>query len=143
MSWDVPPLEAESGWVEVSENGWGALIAWAAGPENLRRTPRSDEGRTVRASCTTGGTTREWTEPFTAEDRRSVDDSINEFLLDAAIPAQPPGYVWFIRVPPHFSSADAFLGAVNAKMNAGDSRPPAELARAACRAMDHFYGRDS
>lgn len=40
------------GWAELDENGWGALIEWAAGPENLRRGPLDDSTRTVTVTRT-------------------------------------------------------------------------------------------
>ena len=43
----VPEGGLAEGWVELDENGWGALIGWAAGPENLRRGPVEDSSRTV------------------------------------------------------------------------------------------------
>ncbi|WP_374102506.1 DUF5956 family protein [Arthrobacter sp. ISL-65] len=47
------------GLAELDESGWGALIGWAAGPENLRRGPRQvdtarggrDEHRQGRKRC--------------------------------------------------------------------------------------------
>jgi hypothetical protein len=50
-SWDeVQPLEDPAGWAEVTENGWGMLLAWVAGPENTRRGPTTDDVRTVRTT---------------------------------------------------------------------------------------------
>jgi hypothetical protein len=47
MRSDVNVAEPSASWPELSENGWGALMGWAAGEENLRRHPISDAGRTV------------------------------------------------------------------------------------------------
>ena len=68
--WDsVPEGLPARGWAELDENGWGALIGWAAGPENLRRGPRQDDSaRTVAVTRTDrGGNVVKSVEAFTAE----------------------------------------------------------------------------
>lgn len=73
------------GWAELDESGWGALIGWAAGPENLRRGPAVDDSaRTVTVTRTDrDGTVAETTEAFTARDRQIVDEEANSYLADA------------------------------------------------------------
>lgn len=95
-------------WAELDETGWDALIAWSAGPHNLGRLLNSDADRTVSVTCARGGVIEQFEEAFTEDDRRTVDDSIDEYLADAGIPPRPRGYRWFIRVPSAYSSAEAF-----------------------------------
>ncbi|WP_374102510.1 DUF5956 family protein [Arthrobacter sp. ISL-65] len=48
----------------MSENGWGALMGWAAGEENLGRHPSSDVGRTVTGYTEHAGERTPFAEPF-------------------------------------------------------------------------------
>lgn len=114
-SWDeVRILDDQAGWAEVDENGWGTLLAWVAGPENARRCPTSDDGRTVRVVIERPGVPDQRTvEPFTAYDRDLVEDGINPYLEQAGVPPRPRGYIWFIRVWPPDHTAEEFLQRVN------------------------------
>ncbi|MDF9752786.1 DUF5956 family protein [Arthrobacter sp. ES3-54] len=111
---DVPEAEPSAAWVELTENGWGALMGWAAGAENLRRRPSSDSGRTVTGYTEQAGVRRHFEEPFTAADREGVDDDIDEYLRAADLPPRPRGYSWYIRVPDGYASPDSFLTDVDA-----------------------------
>ena len=98
--WDEVKLKkAKQGWELLPENGWFALMAWTAGPENLSRAGQCDEGRTVRVARVQDGVDSHTVAPFTVQDRCSVDESVNEFLLEAGVPARPSGFDWFLRVP--------------------------------------------
>jgi hypothetical protein len=105
-------------WAELEETGWDALIAWAAGPQNLRRFPNSDVGRAVSMTCTRDGVTEQFEEAFTVDDRRTVDDAVDAYLADAGIPPRPRGYRWFIRVPAAYDSAQAFHYDLHQAINA-------------------------
>jgi hypothetical protein len=98
--------------------GWDALIGWAAGPQNLRRFPNPDIGRAVSMTCIRGGVTEQCEEAFTADDRRIVDDSVDDYLADAGIPARPRGYRSFIRVPEAYDSGHAFHHDLREAINA-------------------------
>jgi hypothetical protein len=63
----------------MSDNGWGALMGWAAGEENLRRHPSSDAGRTVTDYTDQAGERTPFVESFTSADRQSVDDDIDAY----------------------------------------------------------------
>lgn len=116
--WDLVLIaEPTDRWAELEETGWDALIAWAAGPQNLRRVLNSDVGRTVSVTCTRGEMTEQFEEPFTEDDRRIVDDSVDEYLADAGIPSRPRGYRWFIRVPDAYGSARTFRDDVHKAIN--------------------------
>ena len=110
---DVQEAEPSASWVELPENGWGALMGWAAGTENLRRHLSSDAGRTVTGYTEHAGERQYFEEPFTAADRQGVDDDINAYLQDAGLPPRPSGFAWLIRVPDGHASPDAFLADVD------------------------------
>lgn len=126
---DVPEAEASDSWAELTENGWGALIGWAAGKENLGRRRSSDAGRTVTGFTERRGVKQFFEEPFTAADRQMVDDDIDEYLAEAGIPPRPRGYVWMIRVPEAYASPRDFMAAVDLEIlkAAGSLVYPAEL----------------
>lgn len=116
----VPIAEPTDRWAQLEETGWDALIAWAAGPQNLRRVLNSDVGRTVSVTWTRGEVTEQFEEAFTEDDRRIVDDSVDEYLVDAGIPSRPRGYRWFIRVPDAYGSARTFRDDVDNAINEAD-----------------------
>ncbi|MFE4837802.1 DUF5956 family protein [Arthrobacter sp. NPDC056691] len=111
---DVQESEPSARWAELSENGWGALMGWAAGDGNLRRRRSSDAGRTVSGHTGSADWRKPFDEPFTAADRQAVDDDIDTFLRDAGLPPRPRGYVWMIRVPDSHATPEAFLADVDA-----------------------------
>lgn len=110
-------------WAELDENGCGALIGWAAGPENLRRGPAVDDSaRTVTVTRTDrDGTVTECIEAFTAHDRQIVDEETNSFLADAGVEKRPGGFRWFVRLPEQLG-----MGGVPGRCHRGclRERPP-------------------
>lgn len=115
MDWDdfpiVPASDEASGrgqTVELTENGYGALVAWEAGPQHVRRCVQpAGPPRMVRVTVEKPGQPPvSWDEEMTAEERQSIVDDINDFLADAGIPAQPAGYQWLLDLPS--GSADDF-----------------------------------
>jgi Family of unknown function (DUF5956) len=108
-------------WAELDETGWDAVIAWFVGPPNLGRFPNSDAGRTVSVTCVRGGVVEQFEEVFTEDDRRTVDETIDEYLVDAGIPPRPRGYRWFIRVPSAHTSAEAFHDDVHKAINSAEA----------------------
>jgi hypothetical protein len=146
--WDQGPIGARPpGWIEATENGWGAVAAWFAGVENLVREPRSFEGRTIEVTWVgPNGTERSSSEAFTAADMESVDDDIDSYLADAGVPLRPRGFAWFIRSPLEVHGDDefwsAFTGAVYEQLTA-QAPTPREIAAAAASVMDGFYQRSS
>lgn len=138
---DVQEAGPSESWAELAENGWGALMGWAAGDENLRRRPSSDEGRTVAVSIERQGLKHFFEEPFSAADRKDVDDDIDTFLRDAGIPPRPRGYVWMIRVPGTFASPEAFIDAVDGELleASGGMVHPADLRPVFVSVLGAFY----
>ena len=114
-SWDeVKTLDVPAGWAELDENGWHALLAWAAGSENARRRPSTDVGRTVWAASERAGViTGPWREPFTVHDRDIIEDGVNGYLEDAGVPPRPRGYTWFVRVAPAGVDPAAFVASLS------------------------------
>ncbi|TSE15046.1 hypothetical protein B1A87_003065 [Arthrobacter sp. KBS0703] len=114
---DVQETAPSAAWAELPENGWGALMGWAAGEENLRRRRTSDAGRTVTGYIERAGEREPFVEPFSSADRDIIDDEIDAFLRDADLPPRPRGYVWMIRIPDGHASPGAFLADVDAVIN--------------------------
>ncbi|MFW0787911.1 DUF5956 family protein [Gordonia sp. CPCC 206044] len=104
--WDQIPEHAIRGdipadFVAVSENGYGMLIAWAAGPQRCIRVPTSpDDVPPVSENCyqPSSGTRTVSSRPRSAEDQRDIDDAIDRYLNEAVVPVAPHGYTWFVQV---------------------------------------------
>ena len=144
-NWDEVPDGARSGeWAEVPETGWGMLAAWAAGTENVCKLPADDTGREVRVTIETGGVTETRMEPFTLHDRRTIDESVEDYLRDAGVPAPPRGFVWLMRLPPGISSEEALSHEINRGITAAapGAVSPADIASIMVRIVDVLYGRD-
>ena len=89
--WASPELaEAPADWIPATENGWGALVVWAAGPGNFARVPIAEHERhgTVVYRRADGS---ERSEPFllTKADLQSIDDEIDTYLAAAELPPRP------------------------------------------------------
>ncbi|MFC5997869.1 DUF5956 family protein [Quadrisphaera sp. GCM10027208] len=119
-----PPVD-EGTAIPLPESGWGALIAWLAGPQwagplrrhdvpDVRTDVVSREG-VVRYQCPRG--------PL---DQESIDDDIAQFLAAADVPPPPRSTVWAVRGPGGLS-AEAFWSRVYAAMEA--DCPEARLPR--------------
>ena len=106
--------EAPTGWIRATENGWGALVVWAAGPANFVRVPAvtgDRYGMTVHRDR--NGGERQERFVLSNADLESIDDDIDSYLADAGLPPRPRGYDWFIRRPPNMDrDGDAFWSAV-------------------------------
>lgn len=140
---DVQEGGPSASWVELPENGWGALLGWAAGSENLRRSPSSDVGRTVTGYIEDANGRTPFEEPFTAADRKVVDDDIDMYLGAAGVPPRPRGFVWMIRVPDGHASPEAFLADVDSTvLRAADSvTHPMQLLPVFADVLRNFYAR--
>jgi hypothetical protein len=47
--------------------------------------------------------------PWTSDDIRSAEEDVNQLLLDAGVPARPPGRSWFLQVSAPIGNLDEFL----------------------------------
>ncbi|MEO3935068.1 DUF5956 family protein [Micrococcaceae bacterium Sec7.4] len=140
---DVREAEPSASWVELPEHGWGALMAWAAGRDNLRRHLSSDVGRSATGYIEYPGVQRPFEVPFTKVDRQGADDDIDVYLLDADLPPRPRGYVWMIRVPDGHTLPEVFLADVDAAIirAAGSVMHPKQLRPIFTDVLRDFYTR--
>jgi hypothetical protein len=140
---DVPVAEPSRFWVELPENGWSAVMGWAAGPGNLRRHTSSDTGRTVTGYSETPGGRESFEEPLTAAHREGIDDDIDQYLQDADLPPRPRGYSWYIRVPDGHASPESFLTDVDEAVlqASGDAVHPRQLRPIFEAVLSDFYAR--
>jgi len=91
---DVPIMEDMTGYVPLPYSSRHFLIAYAAGPELLRRRRGSLQEAV--------GTSEVLDEDF-EQDIIELNDSA---LAQAGIPPVPPGFVWFLRLPPGVHDSD-------------------------------------
>ena len=140
---EVKEAEPSASWVELPENGWGALMGWAAGRENLRRHRSLDADRVVTGYIEHAGVRHPFEGPFTAADRQGVDDDIDSYLRDADVPPRPRGYVWLIRVPSGHTSPEAFLVDVDSAIlrAAGTLTHPKRLRPIFAAVLSDFYAQ--
>jgi hypothetical protein len=140
---EVQEGEPSASWVELPDNGWGALMGWAAGPDNLRRSPSSDEGRTVTGHIEHAHRRTLFEVPFTAADREGVDDDVDMYLRDAGVPQRPRGFVWRIRVPDGHVSPEAFLADVDGAVfrATGSVTHPMQLLPVFADVLRGFYAK--
>ena len=93
--WDeVPIAEDMSGYVQLPYSPRHFLIAYAAGPDLLRRRPGSLQEAV--------GTSEVLDEDF----EQDIIELNGGALAQAGIPPVPSGYVWFLRLPPGVHDAD-------------------------------------
>jgi hypothetical protein len=127
--WEDFPIadhDATVGYARVTENGYGMLIAWAAGPDRALRVPlRAGDHPVVKRSTRFSGTSpvvehRE----RTADEQREVDDDIDTYLRDAGIPLHPRGFTWWVQVRPGDTEED-----LRRAIGATDSVQPTAVAR--------------
>lgn len=132
------------GWIQATENGWGALVVWAAGPLHVLRVPAAPRNRetVVVTSYSDGRETREPSR-LTDADLESIDDDIDSYLAEAGLPPRPRGFDWYLHpsgaVP---AGPDAFWAAVWEATIAGlprDGLHPSRLRIAVAAAADRLY----
>jgi hypothetical protein len=137
----VTPDEV-TGWIELPESGWGALVGWVAGASRLRRIP-DEPGQhvTVITEVSPDGV-RFSTEPRSTAEQSWVDADITGYLADAHVPARPAGYRWFL-LPPRSTDEDEFWAAVNDGLAqiAPRATHPAEIVQPLRRVLAELYRR--
>lgn len=128
-------------YLELSENGWGAVIAAVAGSEKVRRVPLRLSEYTVRTSWEHEGEHRTEVRERNAEDQESIDEAVEEYLADAGLPARPRGCRWFLAVPPGVADAPGFWRTVNRRFDELTGRQPDgwDTARALAVVMHELY----
>jgi hypothetical protein len=136
-TWDDFPVadhDATVGYARVTENGYGMLLAWAAGPGHALRVPARREDYPIVEQTTRISGTSPIVEhrKRTADEQREVDDDIDTYLRNAGIAPHPRGFTWWVRVRPGDTGED--LGRA---IGATASVEPA----AAAREIRNRYGR--
>ncbi len=100
---EATPEHAEGpGVVVLEQNGWKALVAYAAGPEHCRLIPL-EPNRTVRVTTRrrVGDTwvEAEYEEPYTQDDVDEVYADMADYLAEAGVPAPPRDVRWVLDRP--------------------------------------------
>ena len=96
---DFPVTTQAASHSPLPESGWGALVAWIAGPERtLRVTDTSRSIRTVRVRTDTAEGKATKQEPITLDELAELDDDVDDYLRVAGIPPRPRGSQWFTSV---------------------------------------------
>lgn len=122
-TWDDVPTRDDapgSGYHELTENAWGALIGWLSGVDRMVRCP-DRLPHMVTEVCTDSTGTRERTVPRSAEDQQIIDDAVNGYLRDAGVPARPSGWRWFLELPAGYTGQE-----IESAVNAGVAGLPAD-----------------
>jgi hypothetical protein len=139
--WECTELsEPPQDWIVATENGWGALVLWAAGPGNFVRVRTAAHDRIVLRLPGSG----EQGKPFrlTQGDLSSIDDDIDAYLAEAGILPRLRGFDWFIRRPCKDLDDERFWSVVWAATVKGlpnDGLRPSAMAGPGKEAMASFY----
>lgn len=112
---DVPAMDdrgfviiAGRPYLELSENGWGAVIAEIADPDRVRRAPLNLDDYTTTVVHMRDGRERSVSQPRSEADQRSIDDEIDDYLAAAHLAPRSRGFRWFLEVPPGVSNENEF-----------------------------------
>jgi hypothetical protein len=121
--------EVPSGYIDLTENGFGAMVGWFAGSENVVRMHDSPGLHTVQITTVSDGTSTGHGRERSQEEQDIIDDEIDSYLSDCRIPpGRPRGFRWFVRLP-HGVRSQEFWPMINAHLlNVGPH--PAETAQA-------------
>lgn len=108
--WERYPIGGRPlGWMELSENGWGAIASWFAGPENVVREPMGERTDLIRVTCELAdGTVKSFTETITEAEVPGIENDIDAYLEDSGLPARPHGFRWFLKLPANVQDAEMF-----------------------------------
>lgn len=110
--WDEVPIatadQVPAHYVQVTENGYGMLLAWIAGPSRCARVAVGlhNYSTVVTTTHLPGGESTVSTRPRSDEDQQDIDHAIAGFLTRFSIPSPPSGYQWYVQGVPGDSSAD-------------------------------------
>ncbi len=129
------------GWTPLPHNGWGALVAFVAGPAHVRGV-RRPPGPT-RVVCERGGLRESFLRPASQEDLEMIQDGIVGYLSESRTPPPPAGVTWEIRLPPGMTEVDLDRGVDSAMCTAHDLDFPAQKAAVAAYLGGVLAGRAS
>lgn len=123
MSWDTTPVidsaprgrgarptlgTSESDapcYLELPESGWGALLGWMLGTQNLVCSPDRLPHTTWVVTHGDGGSGVSKRARSGAE-QASIEDDVDDFLRGARVPPRPRGYRWFYALPKNRAGRD-------------------------------------
>jgi hypothetical protein len=108
------PLAAEDA-IQLPESGWGALIAWLAGPAWAHPALLPAVPPVTVRHCA-DGVVREAQVQRTPDDQASIDADIAQYLDDAGVPPAPTGTIWALRLPAGMDET-SFWAAVHSGMD--------------------------
>ena len=119
-------IAAEDGqYVELPENGFGGLVAWAAGVHHVRRTADHLNHQT-RVTTIAGDETTNHVRPRSQQEQDGVDQDIDSYLRDAGIPPRPRGFRWFVELPGSIRPDD-FWEDINTNLARDAATRPADV----------------
>lgn len=103
-TWDGYPLlekpRGEPLHVLLPENGYHAVLAWAAGPEAVYTTEDRLPSPPARVTIEHPlGVETKYEEPRSQADQDDIDASIDDYLDDVGLPPRPRRRDWYLRVP--------------------------------------------
>ena len=111
----APEHSERPGSIILDQNGWHALVAYAAGPERCRLIPL-EPTRTVRVTTRRrvgdAWVETEHEEPYTQEDDDEVYGDMADYLAEAGVPPPPRNVRWILDLPEGLTE-DEFWGEVN------------------------------
>lgn len=111
-------------WIELSENGWGAIAAWYAGPAHVVREPMGVRTDQVEVTCEyPDGSSKSWTQTISPSEVEEIEKDIDSYLHDSCLPPRPHGYRWFMRLPPMVKDGHEFWGLLS---QADERMPPTD-----------------
>ncbi|MGI8698951.1 MAG: DUF5956 family protein, partial [Mycobacteriales bacterium] len=110
--------------ITLSDNGWGALVAWLAGPQHTHRMPWNREGATVSVTGERppGKVVLRGVRPLAAAEAKEIDHEIYSSLTEAGVPPPPRGFAWLLVLPPGISAEDEFGSTRNVALRAEGAR---------------------
>ncbi|MQY32156.1 hypothetical protein SRB17_00980 [Streptomyces sp. RB17] len=121
---EVPVEIGQEGrtYARTGDSGWHMTVCWYAGPGHSVRVP----GDPVPERA--------------AADRAIVEEEANSYLADAGIPPRPPGFTWYLEIPPGRTLAGLWqLIDRHERELPGAAPHPRETATAIARAVAVFY----
>ncbi len=129
--------------ITLSDNGWGALVAWLAGPQHTHRMPWNREGATVSVTGERppGKVVLRGVRPLAAAEAEEIDHDIDSYLTDAGAPPRPRGFAWRLVLPPGIASEDEFWSPLNVALQAEapEAQHPRDITAALGRILDRLY----
>jgi hypothetical protein len=132
--------------ITLSDNGWGALVAWLAGPQRTHRVPWVREGTeiVVTVERPRSGAAHRHIARLSAADVAGIDDDTDSYLTDAGAPPRPRGFAWRLLLPPRIASENEFWSALNVGLDreAPDAQHPLDHAVALTRILVRLYAAE-